>query len=126
MIPIFLGHLPAGAATKQLLHYAQLFDSGKFRQYDYGRAENKRRYGTPEPPDYDLSKMTIPTFLHYGLNDLMAVIDDFEILRESINPAALEAAIQIPLPKFNHLDFITAIDVVPLVYDRLLDLMNRF
>ena len=126
MIPIYLGHLPAGAATKQLLHYAQLFDSGKFRQYDYGRAGNKKKYGQPTPPEYDLSKMTIPTFLHYGLNDLMAVIEDVEILRESINPAALEASIQIPLEKFNHLDFITAIDVVPLVYDRLLNLMDRF
>lgn len=126
MIPIFLGHIPAGASTKQLLHYAQLFNSGKFRQFDYGRIKNKRIYGTPQPPDYDLSKINIPTFLHYSKNDLMAAVDDVMTLREKLNPAILEEMILIPFDKFNHLDYIIATDVVNLCYETLLDRMNRF
>lgn len=29
LLPIILGHAPAGASTKQMVHYAQLVKSGK-------------------------------------------------------------------------------------------------
>lgn len=126
MIPIYLGHVPAGASTKQFLHYAQLFNSNKFRQFDYGRKKNKEIYGTPEPPDYDLSKITIPTFLYKSQNDKFSAVEDVEYLAQLINPEAMEEQIPILFDKFNHLDYIVAKDVVSLVYKTLLDRMTRF
>lgn len=99
---------------------------GKFRQYDYGKSENKKRYGQPEPPDYDLSKIKVPTFLHYSKNDLLAAVEDVDILAEKLPADALEAKILIPFDKFNHLDYIIATEAPSLVYDKLIDLMNRF
>lgn len=43
-----------------------------FVKYDFGRRENLRRYGQATPPSYDLSKVTTPVYLFYGLGDLIA------------------------------------------------------
>lgn len=152
MIPIFLGHFPGGAATKQLLHYAQSFNkgivhlslpqigfiafccltskicfqfSGYFRQYDYGKSKNKEIYGTPEPPDYDLSRINVPIFLHYSKNDFFAAVEDVEHLATGLGDA-LEEKILIPYEKFNHLDYIIATEAPTLVYDKVIDIMNRY
>ena len=43
-----------------------------FQHYDYGKKGNLERYGSPEPRIYDLSKVTAPIYLYYGLNDLIS------------------------------------------------------
>ena len=72
LLPYVLGHTPAGASTRTVLHYAQLVNSGKFCKYDFGRQENMKRYGTPTPPEYDLSKVKTPVTLMWGENDWLA------------------------------------------------------
>ncbi|CAB3373679.1 Hypothetical predicted protein [Cloeon dipterum] len=77
LLPLILGHTPAGASTQTVLHFLQEVNSGKFRQYDEGTAAgNRRKYGTPEPPEYDLSKIEVPVYMHYGLNDYLAAEED--------------------------------------------------
>lgn len=46
-------------------------NGGKFDQFDYGQEENKRIYGTPDPPIYDLSKFRVPVYLVRAENDLL-------------------------------------------------------
>ncbi|KAL6259241.1 hypothetical protein P5V15_009160 [Pogonomyrmex californicus] len=78
LLPIILEHTPAGASVKQVIHYAQLINSGflitagKFRQYDYTLLANLRKYGTIKPPNYDLGKIKVPVSLHYSTNDWLA------------------------------------------------------
>lgn len=64
-----LGHMPAGAPVRSLVHYAQGVESGKFRRFDFGRKQNIEVYGQPQPPEYDFSKMTAPIALYWGQND---------------------------------------------------------
>ncbi|CAG2069035.1 unnamed protein product, partial [Timema podura] len=71
-LPVLLGHIPAGASTNQMIHYSQGVNSAKFRQFSYGLIKNLATYGSLTPPDYDLSKITAPVFLHWSDNDLMA------------------------------------------------------
>ena len=41
----------SGASAKQLLHFAQMTDSGLFQQYDYGNSrDNEERYNQPTIP----------------------------------------------------------------------------
>lgn len=47
--------------------------SGKFRQFDFGKKRNMRKYGMEEPPEYDLAKVTAKVALFYGQNDWLAV-----------------------------------------------------
>ncbi|KAF4531446.1 hypothetical protein B566_EDAN004217 [Ephemera danica] len=106
LLPIILGHTPAGASTQSVLQYLQEVQSGKFRQYDEGNeAGNMRRYGVPEPPEYDLSLIQVPVALHYSLNDYLA------------NP-------EVSLSTFNHLDFLWANDAPRLVYQRVVKLIQ--
>lgn len=37
MLPVLMGHTPAGASVDQVVHYAQGIRSGRFRQFDFGK-----------------------------------------------------------------------------------------
>lgn len=118
------GHNPAGTATNNVGHYGQNIASGHFRQFDHGRLLNIVRYGTAQPPDYDLDKVTAPIALHYSLNDwLVHPADVLKLFKLLPNPIGM---IQIPDPLFTHGDFIFAIDTRPLVYYPMLDIMREF
>ncbi|KAF6202137.1 hypothetical protein GE061_004535, partial [Apolygus lucorum] len=47
-----------GSSMKTISHLLQLFETGEFAQFNYGRKENMKRYGAEIPPLYDLSKIT--------------------------------------------------------------------
>lgn len=36
MGPVYMDHYPAGGSTKSFIHFAQLYNSGRFAKYDYG------------------------------------------------------------------------------------------
>ncbi|EFN82798.1 lipase 3 [Harpegnathos saltator] len=124
LLPIVLGHVPAGAATKQFVHYAQLINSGKFRQFDYGFFGNLGIYNRIFPPKYDLSKIRVPISLHYSSNDWLADVEDVHQLYKELGKPF--GKFRVPHDKFNHLDYMWAKDVDTLLYDKILSLMTRF
>ena len=65
-------HTPAGASTYTFLHYGQEVSSGGFHAFDYGKEDNLDKYGTEDPPAYDLAKVTCPTAVYYADNDWLA------------------------------------------------------
>ncbi|XP_018049963.1 PREDICTED: lipase 3-like [Atta colombica] len=130
LLPLIMEHAPAGAATKQIMHYLQLIKSrsiitmGKFRQYDYSLITNLMKYGTFYPPKYDLGKIKVPVSLHYSANDWLAHVDDVDQLEKELgNPLG---KFLVPYKKFNHLDFMWAKDVKELLYNKILNLMTHF
>ena len=124
MIPVIVGHTPAGSSVDQVVHYGQLIRSGKFRQYDYGAVDNLFAYGRLTPPDYKIEAITAPVALHYSLNDWLAEpVDVLKLIGRL--PNVIESYV-IPDKKFNHLDFLFAIDVKSLVYDKVISLMKRY
>ncbi|XP_068623064.1 gastric triacylglycerol lipase-like [Battus philenor] len=123
LLPLILGHVPAGASTKSLIHYAQeIRNDGRFQQFDYGPDGNYRMYGSPIPPEYPLYKITLPIALISSDNDWLASEEDVNNLYTRLaNP--LEHYI-VPYKDFNHLDFLWAIDAPKLVYNKLLQLLE--
>ncbi|XP_066583639.1 lipase 3-like [Prorops nasuta] len=124
LLPVILSHTPAGASTKTLVHYAQEIISGKFRPFDYGKQKNTDLYNSTEPPDYDLSKLTIPVALFYADNDWLASPIDVARLYEQL-PNKM-AKYRVPFPTFNHLDFIWGLDAPKLVYEQLFVLLQKY
>jgi len=122
LLPVILGHTPAGASTKQLLHYGQEVTSGYFRQYDYGMLDNMFVYGQFTPPDYDLRKVTAPVALYYSENDWLAAIVDVDKLASKL--PNLLGKFLVSLPAFNHLDYLWAIDADILVYNNVINQIN--
>ena len=55
-------------------HILQLITHGKFQQYDYGCDENLLFYDSEFPPLYNLSKVSVPTYLYYAENDFFATV----------------------------------------------------
>ena len=91
--------------------------------YDYGTArENKKYYNQTMPPEYELSKVNVPTALYWAQNDWLADPKDVQYLRENLPNIVDDLDIQI----FNHLDFIWAINAKHLLYDRIIKLMQKF
>lgn len=122
MIPVVLGHTPAGASTMQMIHYGQGVRSARFRQYDHGYISNLFEYGTRRPPNYDLSRITCPVALHYSDNDWLA--EPIDVLELNSGLGNSLGMFLVPQPEFNHLDFVWGINARTLVYDRAIDLMR--
>ncbi|KAK5640032.1 hypothetical protein RI129_010843 [Pyrocoelia pectoralis] len=112
----------SSASLRQVLHYAQNIKSGHFRKYDYGRVRNIGRYGTLEPPEYNLSKVTAPVALFYSNEDMLM---SPKIVEELCNKLANCVSKQ-NLVTFNHLDFLLAIDVVPVLFEHVIKVLERY
>lgn len=119
--PMIFGHLPAGASTKTLAHYAQeIRNEGRFQQFDYGFDGNMKRYGDKAPPAYPIEKITLPIALLSGDNDWLSSVNDAKNLYQHlINP--IERTI---IHDFNHLDFLFGKKAPEKVYKNILDLLR--
>ncbi|CAH0404644.1 unnamed protein product [Chilo suppressalis] len=124
MVPVIVGHTPAGASTKQIVHFGQIYNGHKFRQFDYGLMKNKMTYGTFKPPTYNLTAIRTPIFLHYSDNDWLATPEDVDRLSKEIKTVIGKH--RVPMAKFNHVDFVFAIDVKKLLYNRVVNIMAQF
>lgn len=124
MVPLIVGHTPAGASTRQIVHFGQLYNSKKFVQFDHGLVTNKFTYGTFKPPPYNLSAIRTPIFLHYSDNDWLATPEDVDKLSKEIN--TIVGKYRVSMKKFNHIDFVFAIDAKKLIYDRIMKIMTLF
>ncbi|XP_033217072.1 lipase 3-like isoform X2 [Belonocnema kinseyi] len=116
MVPIIIGHVPAGSSIKQFFHFAQEFKSGRFCQFDYIMPFlNEQKYGQSKPPDYNLQNVKVPIAIFYADNDLLADYRDIEKLA-AILPS-VQLYYKIPNENFNHIDFMFAIDSPKLIYE---------
>ncbi|XP_062540112.1 lipase 3-like [Armigeres subalbatus] len=124
IVPILVGHSPAGASTKQVVHFAQGMRTHQFQRYDHGKIKNLVMYGVPQPPVYNVSDITAPIVLYYGLNDYLA--EPMDVIKFSGMVPNLEECKQVELRSFNHLDFLIAKDVKSLLYDEVIERIKKW
>jgi hypothetical protein len=80
-LQVYFKHYPAGTFYKSFLHFAQIYKSHKFQEYDYGVETNIKVYGSPRSPVYDLSTIKgIPIALFCGENDKATHKNDIDYL----------------------------------------------
>lgn len=123
LIPDIMQRYPAGSAIRQMVHYLQEKQSGRFCEYDYGFVENMIKYGTAVPPSYKLTEVRAPVSLYYSHNDLLASVDDVERLRGKL-PNVKENYL-VANPQWNHIDFLWGTSAKTVVYDRIIANMRR-
>lgn len=111
-----------GAALKQIAHYGQNIRDKLFRRFHYGTEENLAKYGTAEPPLYDLSLITTFVTMHYTLSD--DLLDERDVLAMVADiPKAI--ARQVARTSFLHGDFVAAADAKELVTDYIIDAIKN-
>ncbi|CAG9839250.1 unnamed protein product [Diabrotica balteata] len=120
---LILAHYPAGAATKQIIHYQQETISDRFCKYDFGEIKNYQLYNQSHPLPYDLSKISAPVVLIYSHNDwLTHKLDVNRLSRELGN---IKEIYLVPDSNWNHLDFIFANDSPKIIYKKVVDLLEN-
>ncbi|XP_055527064.1 lipase 3-like [Wyeomyia smithii] len=118
ILPVLIGHIPAGASIKQFFHFGQEVTSGHFRQFDYGPENNTQIYNSVEPPDYNLTNVRTPVSIYYALNDKLTHPEDVRRLAQEL--PNLVALYQLPNASFRHMDFLLAADIRQVLYERIL------
>ena len=72
-------------SSRELFHYAQLVNSGRFAKFDYGPIVNLQVYNQTKPPSYPLKNIKSKhIYLHTGLNDALADPKDVKRLIEDL------------------------------------------
>ncbi|KAL6260003.1 hypothetical protein P5V15_009910 [Pogonomyrmex californicus] len=122
--PELLSHFPYGASVKTILHFSQNIITHKFESYDDGFFDNYKRYKQIAPIQYNLKRITASLALFYGANDPLATASNvFETYSQLPNVILLE---ENPYKPFTHNDFLWAIDAKTLIYDRVMEVLERF
>ena len=121
--------------------------TGKFRKFDYGLAGNIEKYDKTSPPDYNLRNITLPVYLHYATNDVLAdvqvctaLIADLQLVSNFL--VFLSMVLQdvlklykilpnaqkflVPCDSFAHLDFVWGKDANTLLYNEIICLIERY
>ncbi|XP_071650480.1 lipase 3-like isoform X1 [Temnothorax longispinosus] len=124
ILPDLFFYLPAGTSTQTLEHFYQNIRINDFRNYDYGIAENYKRYKQKTPPSYDLKKIIAPIIIFYSTNDMIVTEENALELGKHLPNVLLTE--KVPFKLFNHADFVWAINAKTLLYDRVLELIQKF
>ncbi|KAJ3659191.1 hypothetical protein Zmor_010893 [Zophobas morio] len=124
LIPTYFNHIPGGTSLKILNHAADLV-LGNFRKYNYIE-DNYKYYGRLTPPVYDIKKMQVPVYIYYSTQDWATTELDALNLWQQLPKAAQLGIRRIDLPAFNHLDFVYSRNAKNIVYDELVQVINKF
>lgn len=89
--------------------------------FDYG-FDNMKKYGSPNPPDYNLTAVTAKVFLHYANNDWFSAIVDVQRLSEILPNVG--GMIFMPWKDWNHFDYLYAIGVDKLCYRNMIAIIK--
>ncbi|XP_032674155.1 lipase 3-like [Odontomachus brunneus] len=123
-LPYLLSHFPAGTSVQTLYHYYQNMYVDNFQTYDYGPVGNYEHYKQKTPISYDLKKVIAPIVLFYSINDkIVRKTNVLELMKHLPNVILTE---EVPYELFNHADYLWGIDTKTLIYDRMIEIIQRF
>ncbi|XP_065081019.1 lipase 1-like [Ochlerotatus camptorhynchus] len=93
-----------GNSQKELVHFQLLMLSGRFLAFDYGPKANLELYGSSDPPEYPLGKVSCPVTLHYGGVDRTVHPKDVKRLSTLFSGSA--SVDMFRYNRMDHLDFL--------------------
>uniref|UniRef100_T1JLT0 Uncharacterized protein n=1 Tax=Strigamia maritima TaxID=126957 RepID=T1JLT0_STRMM len=115
-MPVFVAACRNGGSAKTYSHLAQIRAYKKMHKYDYGEMMNQKLYNSSMPPAYNLSEISVPVFIFYGANDAAADPLDVELFSQELRN--LKAKELFPWPLCSHSDFMVAMNIKELIYDK--------
>lgn len=107
---------------KTLVHFGQCVAFNEFQNFDYGEETNLIKYGQPTPTIYDPKIIKVPIAVYFGGLDTFTVVTDLDEIYQNF----LTVFDVNQIPKYNHLDFFTAEDIVEQVYEKMVLSLNKY
>ncbi|XP_075978337.1 lipase 1-like [Anticarsia gemmatalis] len=123
-LPIAIGHYPCGSSVKTGAHFLQIAARKKFAQYDYGLAQNKLKYGSLEPPLYDLSKVKMKIALVVGKADTLTAPKDLQLLRKQL-PDVVNYHVM-DWEKWNHFDMVWGKYMYVFLFNHIHEMLTKY
>ncbi|XP_016851200.2 lysosomal acid lipase/cholesteryl ester hydrolase [Anolis carolinensis] len=120
-IDVYAAHAPAGTSVQNIIHWKQAVHGGKLQAFDYGWLKNRFHYNQMEPPEYDITQMTVPTAIWSSGNDWLSGPADVDVLIPKIKNLIFHESI----PEWNHLDPLFGLDAPEKVYYKILNLLQK-
>jgi len=121
-MPVYLAHTPAGTSVKDMLHFSQNHETGKFQMYDYGWNGNMHKYMQPYPPAFNIAKMNVPLALFSGTDDWLATPGDIsESIRSALSNKIMHDQEE---DSYNHMDFVWGKNTPSTIYNNVLLLLQ--
>ncbi len=127
---VLLSHMPTSTSAQNLLHFDQLFSTGRFAKFDHGLVKNLQLYGSSQPSEYNLISITFsnPLTVIYSDNDWFVPVSSVETLKQDLNSAKKNSNVEFYLisqPNANHLDPLIGREVALEVNQKILKVLNR-
>ncbi|XP_059663907.1 triacylglycerol lipase 2-like [Cornus florida] len=123
VIDVFLEHEPQATSTKTLIHIAQMIRDGTITMYDYNdEDENRKHYGQPTPPVYDMTNIPndLPLFLSYGGADALSDVNDVKLLLDNLKDHEGDKLVVHYTDNYAHADYVMGANAKQAVYDPLM------
>lgn len=110
-------------ALKVLVHYYQLYKSGQFAYYDYGKSGNLIQYGQETAPSYKIGNIKAPMAIFYAPHDrLVSPKDVLYFVKQLTNVIFLK---QMSYQHYSHFDFLWSKTVNEDVYNRVFEFIKQ-
>ena len=127
-LPVFYSGFPAGTSMMAHRHLTQCFRSHRFARFDFeSKEKNIKRYGTEQPPDYPLDRISNQ---HIALisgsgNDLLSMPADVNRLRKALKVKLMDDYV-IPINDWTHFDYLLSVNAGRVMIARILKLLSRY
>ena len=123
---VYASGFPGGTSSRNILHFGQGVSTGKFQKFNFGPEKNCRVYGSRDPPEYDIDKITSHDIVLFtSKNDWLSSTPDIELLRKKLKSKVV-ADLVVPTPSWNHLDFIMGIKSGEYVNKPILRVLGKY
>lgn len=117
-------YYPAATSRKNLYHWSQIGLRGRFSRFDYRGERNLLEYNSSLPPDYDLSKVSMPIVLLAGSNDKVSLIENVNILSQKLPNVVKYIVIGRKL--MNHLDYVWGENMDEYLFPYIFDILAEY
>lgn len=126
LTPIVAHHIPEGTSALNLLHFAQLIETGQFRAFDFGAKENFRRYGSTVNPYYPIKNIYSPDIAFIvGRTDTLSTMSNVAITKSMLNVPLMDDYV-VPDLIWGHADYMYAIGAGRLANSHMIGLCDRY
>lgn len=126
LTPIVAHHIPEGTSALNILHFAQMIESGEFRSFDFGPKGNFRRYGITINPYYPIKNIYSPDIAFVvGRTDTLSTMSNVAITRSMLNVSLMDDFV-VPDLAWGHADYMYAMGAGRIANSHMIGLCDRY